>query len=42
MLPVPQDKVFRLSDGSIDEIPVRPSDASPAPSGAGPDEKSAV
>ena len=28
ILPVPQDKVFRLSDGAIEEIPVRPPDAS--------------
>ena len=26
-LPVPQDKVFRLSNGTIEEIPVRPPDA---------------
>ena len=25
MLPVPQDKIFRLSDGAIEELPVRPS-----------------
>jgi broad specificity phosphatase PhoE len=25
MLPVPQDRVFRLSDGLIEELPVRPS-----------------
>ena len=27
ILPVPQDKVFRLSLGSIEEIPVRSPDA---------------
>lgn len=37
MLPVPQDKVFRLSNGAIEEIPVRPLDACSRPSGAGLD-----
>ena len=23
-LPVPQDKIFRLSEGAVEEIPVRP------------------
>ena len=38
MLPVPQDKVFRLSNDAIEEIPVRSRDACLAPSGAAPDE----
>jgi probable phosphoglycerate mutase len=35
ILPVPQDKVFRLSNGAIEEIRVRPRDASSAPSRTG-------
>jgi probable phosphoglycerate mutase len=35
ILPVPQDKVFRLSNGAVEEIRVRPRDASSAPSRTG-------
>lgn len=35
MLPVPQNKVFQLSGGSIEELPVRPPDDCPASGGAG-------
>jgi broad specificity phosphatase PhoE len=37
-LPVPQDKVFRLYDGAIEEIRVSSREACPAPDGAGRDE----
>lgn len=38
ILPVPQDKVFRLSDGAIEEIPVSLPEACSAPDRAGPAE----
>jgi hypothetical protein len=38
ILPVPHDKVFRLSHGLIEEIPVRPPDAPSVPGGADSDE----
>jgi probable phosphoglycerate mutase len=35
ILPVPQDKVFRLSNGAIEEIPVSPQTAGSAPTRTG-------
>jgi broad specificity phosphatase PhoE len=34
-LPVPQDKIFRLSGGAIQELPIKPLDASSAPAAVG-------